>query len=155
MGTPLGLPDTATARAELAGLGAWNGTPAPAPAHLPHPVTRPGPGTAVLAGWRMLLDAGRMQDGEPNLAGTAHPAVLRLSPASAADIGAENGEAVTVSTEHGALTLPLVITDMPDRVVWVPMNAPGHSVHTALATHPGGVVELRRAGLTMEVEGHE
>ncbi|MBF6162524.1 NADH-quinone oxidoreductase subunit G [Nocardia cyriacigeorgica] len=155
MGTPLGLPDTATARAELAGLGAWNGTPAPAPAHLPHPVTRPGPGTAVLAGWRMLLDAGRMQDGEPNLAGTAHPAVLRLSPASAAEIGAENGEAVTVATEHGALTLPLVITDMPDRVVWVPMNAPGHSVPTALATHPGGVVELRRAGLTMEVEGHE
>ncbi|MBF6286349.1 NADH-quinone oxidoreductase subunit G [Nocardia cyriacigeorgica] len=155
MGTPLGLPDAAAARAELAGLGAWNGSPAPAPAHLPHPVTRPGPGTAVLAGWRQLLDAGRMQDGEPNLAGTAHPAVLRLSAATAAEIGAGDGEPVTVATEHGALTLPLVITEMPDRVVWVPLHAPGHPVHAALATHPGGVVQLRRAGLTMEVEGDD
>ncbi|BDU07064.1 NADH-quinone oxidoreductase subunit G [Nocardia cyriacigeorgica] len=155
MGTPLGLPDATAARAELAGLGAWNGSPAPAPAHLPHPVTRPGPGTAVLAGWRQLLDAGRMQDGEPNLAGTAHPAVLRLSAATAAEIGAADGEPVTVATEHGALTLPLVITEMPDRVVWVPLHAPGHPVHAALATHPGGVVQLRRAGLTMEVEGDD
>src|SRR5690606_34476829 len=99
--------------------------------------------------------AGRMQDGEPNLAGTAHPAVLRLSAATAAEIGAADGEPVTVATEHGALTLPLVITEMPDRVVWVPLHAPGHPVHAALATHPGGVVQLRRAGLTMEVEGDD
>ena len=33
-----------------------------------------GPGEAVLASWRMLLDAGRLQDGEPHLAGTARPA---------------------------------------------------------------------------------
>lgn len=31
----------------------------------------PGAGEALLATWHNLLDAGRMQDGEPNLAGTA------------------------------------------------------------------------------------
>ena len=38
---------------------------------------QPGPGEAVLAGWRMLLDAGRLQDGEPYLAGTARTPVVR------------------------------------------------------------------------------
>ena len=36
----------------------------------------------------MLLDAGRLQDGEPHLAGTARPPVARLSAATAAEIGA-------------------------------------------------------------------
>ncbi|MFE3442937.1 NADH-quinone oxidoreductase subunit G [Nocardia sp. NPDC059180] len=155
MRAPLDLPDVAAARRELAELGAWNGSPTPAPAHLPHPVTRPGAGTAVLAGWRMLLDAGRMQDGEPNLAGIARPPVVRLSAATATEIGAADGDPVSVSTEHGALTLPLEITEMPDRVVWVPLHAPGCSVHTELATHAGGVVQLRRAGQRMEGQRHE
>ena len=40
-----------------------------------------------LATWHQLIDAGRMQDGEPYLAGTARPAVARVSPATAADGG--------------------------------------------------------------------
>ena len=62
----------------------------------------PGTGEAVLAGWRMLLDAGRLQDGEPHLAGTARPPVARLSAATAAEIGAADGDPVTVSTDRGA-----------------------------------------------------
>ena len=30
---------------------------------------------------------------------------------------------MTVRTDRGAITLPLTITDMPDRVVWLPMNS--------------------------------
>ncbi len=43
------------------------------------------PGQALLATWRQLLDSGRMQDGEPSLAGTARPVVARMSAATAAE----------------------------------------------------------------------
>ena len=84
----------------------------------------------------MLLDAGRLQDGEPHLAGTARPPVARLSAATAAEIGAADGDSVTVRTDRGAITLPLEITDMPDRVVWLPLNSPGIAVHAQLGRRP-------------------
>ncbi|MEG8183029.1 NADH-quinone oxidoreductase subunit G [Nocardia terpenica] len=144
MGVRLGLPDIASARAELADLGVWDGDPAPAPAQPAQPPSQAPAGSAVLAGWRMLLDGGRMQDGEPNLAGTARPPVVRLSHATAAEIGATTGDPVRVSTDHGHISLPLVITAMPDRVVWVPLNSPGSVVYEQLATVPGHLVRIRR-----------
>ncbi|MFI9504091.1 NADH-quinone oxidoreductase subunit G [Nocardia sp. NPDC052566] len=151
----LGLPDVAAARAELAELGAWDGPAVPAPAHMAHPITQPGPGTAVLATWRMLLDLGRMQDGEPNLAGIARPPVVRLSAATAAEIGAAHDDPVTVSTERGAVTLPLVIEDIPDRVAWLPLNSPGSTVYEQLAVPAGGVVHLHRADERNQEHRHE
>ncbi|MDI9949815.1 NADH-quinone oxidoreductase subunit G [Rhodococcus sp. IEGM 1305] len=148
MGVPLGLPDAATARRELERLGAWDGDFPDPPGH-PHPPRRePGPGEAVLATWRMLLDSGRLQDGEPHLAGTARTPVVRVSAASAAESGAGDGDPVTVTTERGAVTLPLVITDMPDRVVWLPLNSPGSAVYPQLAARAGDVVNVRRAAGT-------
>ncbi|WP_024805137.1 NADH-quinone oxidoreductase subunit G [Nocardia sp. BMG51109] len=144
MGIRLGLPDVTSARAELADLGGWDGEPSPAPAHPPEPAPQPAPGTAVLAGWRMLLDNGRMQDGEPNLAGTARPPIVRMSRDTAAEIDATTGDPVRVSTDHGHITLPLEITAMPDRVVWLPLNSPGSVVYEQLATIPGHLVRIRR-----------
>ncbi|WP_067893665.1 NADH-quinone oxidoreductase subunit G [Nocardia vaccinii] len=144
MGVRLGLPDIASARAELANLGRWDGPPAAGPDTSPEPVPGPAPGTAVLAGWRMLLDRGRMQDGEANLAGTARPPMLRLSVGTAAEIGASTGDPVHVSTDHGHITLPLTVTDMPDRVVWLPLNSPGSAVYEHLAVTPGHLVRIRR-----------
>ncbi|MEV6426637.1 NADH-quinone oxidoreductase subunit G [Nocardia sp. NPDC051463] len=155
MQVPLGLPDADAARAELAELGTWDGPPVAPPAQRAHPVPRPEQGTAVLAGWRMLLDQGRMQDGEPNLAGIARPPVVRLSRATAAEIGAADNDPISVATERGTITLPLMITDLPDRVVWLPLNSPGSSVFEQLATQPGGVVHLRRADERMKEHRHE
>jgi NADH-quinone oxidoreductase subunit G len=90
----------------------------------------------------MLLDNGRMQDGEPHLAGTAHPIVVRLSADSATEIGAAEGDAVTVSTPKGSITLPLAVTDMPDRVVWLPLNSPGSAVHRDLGVAVGDIVRI-------------
>ena len=92
----------------------------------------------------MLLDNGRLQDGEPYLAGTARPPVARLSAATAAGIGA--AEAVTVSTWRGSVTLPLVITEMPDQVVWLPLNSPGSAVHRDLGVTVGAVVRIDAGG---------
>jgi NADH-quinone oxidoreductase subunit G len=138
VGVDLGLRDVATVRDELARLGPWRGAPAVAPDVPAREPARPTAGTAVLAGWRMLLDPGprrgRLQDGEPHLAGTARPALARLSAATAAEIGAADGDLVTV----GSTTLPLAITDMPDRVVWLPLGA--------LDSPTGTVVGIARGG---------
>ena len=142
MGVYLGMANVETARQELSGLGTWDGKPAAAPnVSAPEP-PQPGSGEAVLTGWRMLLDEGRLQDGEPYLAGTARTPVLRLSAGTAAEINAADGDAVTVSTSRGSITLPLTITDMPDRVVWLPLNSPGSAVHRQLGVTVGSVVQI-------------
>jgi NADH-quinone oxidoreductase subunit G len=146
MGVRLGLQTVEAARAELAELGSWDGVRADLPdvhaAEPPHPER----GEAVLASWRMLLDSGRLQDGEPHLAGTGRRPVVRLSPATAADLGAGEDDPVTVLGPRGRVTLPLSISDMPDRVVWLPGNSPGSHVHADLGASAGSVVSISRGG---------
>ncbi|NKU54815.1 NADH-quinone oxidoreductase subunit G [Rhodococcus hoagii] len=139
---PLSLPDVAAARAELDRLGLWQGARVPMSGTAPSATPEPGPGEAVLAGWRMLLDAGRMQDGEPFLAGTARPAVVRLSADCAAELGVREGDPVTVATDRGSVTLPLAITDLPYRVVWLPICSPGSEVYRQLGAQIGDVVRI-------------
>ncbi len=146
MDVHLGLPDTAAAKRELDQLGKWTGERATRAAVAPfYDLPRPREGEAVLTTWRMLLDNGRLQDGEPYLAGTARRPVVRLAEATAAEIGAAEGDLVTVSTDRGAITLPLVVTDMPERVAWVPENSPGSAVHRDLGAGTGTVVRIARA----------
>ena len=144
LGVDLGMRSSDEARAEMLGLGVWDGQ-RPAMPELRAPAApRPEPGEAVLAGWRMLLDDGRLQDGEPHLAGTARPPVARLSAATAVGIGAP--AAVTVSTWRGSVTLPLEITEMADDVVWLPLNSPGSTVHRDLGVTIGAVVRIEAGG---------
>jgi NADH-quinone oxidoreductase subunit G len=127
-------------------VGVWDGPRAVAP-DTPARTARAGPGEAVLSTWRMLLDAGRLQDGEPYLAGTARPPVARLSPMTAAEIGVadnDGSDAVTVRSDRGTITLPVVISEMPDRVVWLPMNSPGSAVYAQLGAVAGDVVRIER-----------
>jgi NADH-quinone oxidoreductase subunit G len=146
MDRSLGLRDGAAATAELASLGLWSG-PRPVPPSQPAPKTpAPNAGEAVLAGWRMLLDLARLQDGEPHLARTARKPVVRLSANTAAEIGAADRSLVVVSAERGTIRLPLVITEMLDRVVWLPIKSPGSSVLRDLGARPGAVVRIHAGG---------
>ncbi len=142
MGVYLGMTTVETAREELSGLGSWDGKYVSNPQVAAPEPAQPGQGEAVLTGWRLLLDEGRMQDGEPYLAGTARKPVVRLSADTAAEIGAADGEKVTVGTSRGSITLPLTITDMPDRVVWLPLNSPGSAVHRQLGVTIGSIVAI-------------
>jgi NADH-quinone oxidoreductase subunit G len=120
-----------------------------------------------------MLGAGRGQDGEPFLAGTAHRAHARLSAATAVAAGihwdaaavaaGHPGPTVTVSTSTGALTLPVVITDMPDDTVWLPTNSHGCAVRATLHAVSGDVVRLApgavgasadAVGVTVTTTGH-
>ncbi len=142
-GVDLGVPDVASIRAELAALPT---TSAPRAVLVGHPVgerPQPGAGEAILATWRHLLDLGSMQDGEEHLAGTARPAVIRLSATTAAEIAATGeGAPVTVTTDRGSITLPLAITEMPDRVAWLPTNSVGSTLRRTLAADAGSVVKI-------------
>lgn len=144
MGVALGLASLEAARDELASLGAWSGERVADPDVAAGSPAQPGTGKAVLAGWRLLLDEGRLQDGEPNLAGTARAPVARLSATTAADIGVAEGEPVTVSSGHGSVTLPLAITEMPDNVVWLPLNSRDCAVHRDLGVTLGATVQIGR-----------
>ena len=76
---------------------------------MPPPPTRRGSAVqngTVLATWHELLDAGRMSDGDENLAGTAKPARALISATTAARAGVAEGQLLTVSTERGAVTRP-------------------------------------------------
>ena len=101
----------------------------------------------VLATWATLLDAGRLQDGEPFLAGTAPAAVLKVNPAGALQIGAAQGELVTVSTARGRVTVPVqVVDDMVDGVVWLPTNSAGCAVRATLGVDAGARVNVTTEG---------
>jgi NADH-quinone oxidoreductase subunit G len=146
MGHPLRVAEAAAARAELDELGRWDGSPPAPPDVPPGPPVQAGPGEAVLATWRLLLDLGRLQHGEPHLAGTARAAVARLSPATAAAAGVADGQPVSLVTSAGSLTLPAMLTDMPDHVVWVPTNSAGSQVHLHLRAGAGALVTLAGGG---------
>jgi NADH-quinone oxidoreductase subunit G len=103
-------------------------------------------GTAVLATWRHLLDESVLAQGEKYLAGTRRTPVSRMSAATAGSIGAADGDDVVISTEVGQAELPLVITDMPDGVVWIPTNSPGSTVNKSLAAVAGSSVRIARGG---------
>ncbi|WP_250287983.1 NADH-quinone oxidoreductase subunit G [Streptomyces atroolivaceus] len=138
----LALPDLRAARRELDRLGGWQGGHADDPRATSRPVPRPGDGEAVLAGHRMLLDRGRLQEGDEALAGTRHAVVARLSPATAAESGVKDGDLLAVTGPAGTTELPLAVTEMPDRVVWVPLNSVGRGVPADTGAQPGGLVRI-------------
>ncbi|GAB3446171.1 NADH-quinone oxidoreductase subunit G [Actinophytocola sediminis] len=102
----------------------------------------PGAGQALLATWRQLLDNGTLQTDEPHLAGTARPAVARLSARTAANLGVDGHQTVTVGTERGSITLPVEYADLPDAVVWLPANSGESTVTATLGAGHGDVVTV-------------
>ena len=159
----LALPDVASARRELEVLARGGDPPIPPDAGAlqgaafpprtlrssvqaaPRPGPKPTSPQVKLSTWHALLDVGRMQDGEPHLAGTAQVAVAKMSAATAAEAGVAAGAKVTVSTGHGAITVPVEITTMPDRVVWLPSNSGGCAVRNQLGAGHGSTVTVRSA----------
>lgn len=142
MDAHLGLPDLRTIRAEIDRLGSWDGPYATEPREAAGAVPRPAAGEAVLAGHRLLLDQGLLQEGDEALAGTRHAARARLSAATAAEAGVAEGEFLAVTGPAGTVELPLQIGEMPDRVVWLPLNSVGGGVASDTGAQPGNLVRI-------------
>ncbi|MEU6467198.1 NADH-quinone oxidoreductase subunit G [Streptomyces sp. NPDC046976] len=142
MDVHLGLPDLRTIRAEIDRLGSWDGPYATEPREAAGAVPRPAAGEAVLAGHRLLLDQGLLQEGDEALAGTRRAARARLSAATAAEAGVAEGEFLAVTGPAGTVELPLQIGEMPDRVVWLPLNSVGGGVASDTGAQPGNLVRI-------------
>ncbi|GAA1892258.1 NADH-quinone oxidoreductase subunit G [Lapillicoccus jejuensis] len=133
--------------AQFEALGPWSGErPVLTDGHAPAPAA-PAEGQLVLATWATLLDKGRMQDGEPHLAGTAPRAVARLSPTDAAALGVADGDVVEVTTGRGSgrVRVPALLTDdLVPGVVWLPTNSAGCAVRATLGAVGGDPVTVTR-----------
>ena len=144
LGRSISLPTVSSAAKEIASLGKWEGavvafTPV-APAQTPVL----GATDALLTSWRRLLDAGSLQDGEENLAGTSRPTIVVISPKRAESIGVVEGDSVRVSNAHGAIVLPVQIEEgaIHDDAVWMPRNSRGSHILATLAVANGAVVTV-------------
>jgi NADH-quinone oxidoreductase subunit G len=172
LGHPLGFRTVAEARAQMDEVGPWDGEravvgapasaehaaaanhpgrsslttggPSPSKAAAAHSADAGAPAAAYrLATWKLLLDNGRMQDGDDNLRATARRTVARVSPTTYDGLGAGAHE-VTITGDRGSVTLPVEVADLPDDVVWVPQNSFGRGVHAELSS-PGGTVSVESA----------
>ena len=140
MDRPVGPSDVPALRAELGALGPWRG------ARMSGPQEPPGARAdgVVLASWRQLLDSGVLQEGEPHLAATARPTVVRVSASTASRLGLT--ETATIHGPAGMVALPVEIADVADSVVWVPMNSPGCHIYRDLGALPGDTVRVTPGG---------
>ena len=108
----------------------------------PAPKATTASGSVVLATWHQLVDEGSLQDGEPYLAGTGRTSVARMSAATAAELGAETAVSLKGAARAG-INLPVVITDMPDGVVWVPTKSPSSWVARDLGVEAGSEITAK------------
>ena len=137
MGTPINLPTVSAAREEFNSLGNWESRATFAPVAA-SAVNAPAD-KALLSSWRLLLDAGSLQDGENNLAGTAHPSVAVISANRANSLGVKNGDLITISTDNGAITLPCEIDAIEENSVWIPRNSANSRAIATLGVATGVV----------------
>jgi NADH-quinone oxidoreductase subunit G len=142
MEVTLGTGDVIAVRRELARMPASRANRPAAPAVPAGALPTPHESEAVLATWHQLIDLGALLDGDEVLAGTARPSVVRIGKDTADALGVADGDAVTVSTDRGGITLPAAITDLPPGVVWLPTNSPGSTVRRSLGVTGGAVVRL-------------
>ncbi|MFC5380795.1 NADH-quinone oxidoreductase subunit G [Aquipuribacter nitratireducens] len=143
MGVTLGAAKALQLRDELSQVGAWDGSRTTVPDVAPGAAAVPTVGRAVLATWHLLLDAGRLQDGEAYLAGTAHRAHARVSAATAEAHGLRAGGTVAVSGPAGTVTLPVVVDrTMVDGVVWLPTRSRGSEVRRQVGSGAGDLVGI-------------
>jgi NADH-quinone oxidoreductase subunit G len=98
---------------------------------------------ALLSSWRLLLDAGSLQDGEENLAGTAHPSVAVISASRATKLGVKDGDLIRVSTKNGAIKLPAQIAEIEESSIWLPRNSKESKVIATLGIASGPVTVVR------------
>ena len=140
LGTPLGFSTVRGAAKEFGTLANWDG------ARASFTATNAGASNqgTLLASWRQLLDNGSLQVNEPNLSGTARKAVARINEKFAQSLGVADGDLLTISTEHGALSLNVEISDVVDNVVWLPRNAVASQSLRMLGVLNGAEVKVRK-----------
>jgi NADH-quinone oxidoreductase subunit G len=145
--------DTRALRSEFAQLSSWQGAHAAAPSVAPSvaPAAADNQSGFTLATWRQLLDSGLMQEGEPHLAATARPSVVRICATDSAALGSP--AALTVSGPKGSVTLPTEVAEVVQGTVWLPMNSPDSHIYEQLGCGYGDSVNVTAAATSVLTTG--
>ena len=138
----LGFRTVAQARAEMSEVGAWDGDRVTAPTADAQAPATPGPGQVLLSTWRQLIDGSRLAEGEPYLAATARRTLAHVPASLLEELGLRDGDPIVLRTDKGAVELPAVLADLPDRVVWAPTNSDGVPLARVLGAGAGDVVGI-------------
>lgn len=137
LSAPIKLPKLADVHADANALMGWNGARA---AFTRQDAAQPpsiGENQAVLSTYKPLLDNGLLQEDAEELACNQRYPIARMNPADCEKLGAN----VEVSTEKGAIHLPLVPTEsMARHVIWIPQCSAGSHVYETLQVSAGAVV---------------
>jgi len=141
MESSINLPTVSSARDEFNSLGTWHNRESFTP--VSGEPTKIANGKANLCSWRLLLDAGSLQDGESNLAGTAHPSVAIISKSRADSLKVTNGDQIKILTPRGEITLACQIDSIDEGSVWVPRNSANSKVIESLGITSGEVSVVR------------
>lgn len=128
--------ETRVLRKELNSLKSWSGSRANVNKH-----ESSAPVGTTLATWRLLIDSGVMQEGEPHLAATARPSVALIDAAMFEQLGAP--ELITVTGPKGSITLPAQVAEVSHESVWLPMNSPDSHIYAQLGCGYGEVVSVK------------
>jgi NADH-quinone oxidoreductase subunit G len=142
MGVDLGFRTVEQARARMTEFGAWDGERAAVPTAVPGSATPARESEAVLATWKLLIDDGRMLDGDEYLKATGRRPVALVSANTLSALGVEIGARVALGTDRGSVELPVAVADLPDGVVWAPASSRGVSLLRDLGATAGSVVRL-------------
>jgi len=164
MDVPFGCRTVEQARAEMIELGPWDGARVAVPAvasesGAPHPapastgahalgsrVPEASTVTATLATWKLLVDDGRMVDGDEYLKATGKAAVALVSAETLAELDGAVGDTLRLASERGSVEFPVDVADLPAGVVWAPTRSGGVSLPRDLGVGAGGVVHLESLG---------
>ncbi len=122
LGVDLGFKTVDQARGEMEEIGAWDGPRAAGPS-VPATVRVTADDSVRLATWKLLIDDGRMLDGEDDLKATRRTAVALVSAGTLTALGLVAGQQVRVSAAHGSVDLPVGVADLPEGVVWTPTTS--------------------------------
>ncbi|HUW88636.1 MAG TPA: NADH-quinone oxidoreductase subunit G [Candidatus Paceibacterota bacterium] len=142
MSRPIGLESVKAAAKEFAAIGSWDGSKANFVPVSQSTLPALKENEARLTSWRRLLDAGTLQEGEANLAGTARKPVAVISPKRALALGVVNGDSICVSTTHGTVVLPALVEEIHDDAIWLPRNSRGSHLLATLGIASGAVVTV-------------
>ena len=145
IGRPIGLPSVSSAAKEIAALGIWDGAAIEFSGVTDNPKLSVSGDQAILTSWRRLIDAGSLQDGEVNLAGTARKSVAVISNKRAAALNVKDGDLLKISNEKGAIVLPALVEEIHDDAVWAPRNSAGSELLRTLASASNSVVTVVKA----------
>ncbi|OKL48737.1 NADH-quinone oxidoreductase subunit G [Boudabousia marimammalium] len=121
-GFDLGLSTLKSLYEEVNQLMDWDGKRASGPAVVAAPLPKLQPGQLVLDTHKLMIDDALTLAGATDLQLSARRPVARVSRGTAQALNLKVGEQITISTERGHVTMPVITASMPDKMVWLPQN---------------------------------